>query len=236
MTSGSVKEWKKKVGDTVKKGEILFVVATDKLTVDSESPADGVLLAITVKEGVDVPVGGTIGYLGAAGEAVPAEATGSPAAPESPKAASAAATPRPVGAPAPAAQAPASGPVAASPKAKRMAREKGMDLFSIVSVLTTSFLKADSHGAATATASATGPMPRPCAVPPSRAPRQLQTRVPTATMTPDATRVSAAAEARPKGWRKVWDAGFKVRSAAYVASAHNDAARPLADGLRPQMR
>ena len=81
MTSGSVKEWKKKVGDTVKKGEILFVVATDKLTVDSESPADGVLLAITVKEGVDVPVGGTIGYLGAAGEAVPAEATGSPAAP-----------------------------------------------------------------------------------------------------------------------------------------------------------
>lgn len=57
MTSGSVKEWKKKVGDTVKKGEILFVVATDKLTVDSESPADGVLLAITVKEGVDVPVG-----------------------------------------------------------------------------------------------------------------------------------------------------------------------------------
>ena len=103
MTSGSVKEWKKKVGDTVKKGEILFVVATDKLTVDSESPADGVLLAITVKEGVDVPVGGTIGYLGAAGEAVPAETTGSPAAPESPKAASAAATPRPVGAPAPAA-------------------------------------------------------------------------------------------------------------------------------------
>lgn len=131
MTSGSVKEWKKKVGDTVKKGEILFVVATDKLTVDSESPADGVLLAITVKEGVDVPVGGTIGYLGAAGEAVPAEATGSPAAPESPKAASAAATPRPVGAPAPAAQAPASGPVAASPKAKRMAREKGMDLSAI---------------------------------------------------------------------------------------------------------
>ena len=95
-------------------------------------------------------------------------------------------------------------------------------------------MAADSHGAATATASATGPMPRPCAVPPSRAPRQLQTRVPTATMTPDATRVSAAAEARPKGWRKVWDAGFKVRSAAYVASAHNDAARPLADGLRPQ--
>ena len=135
MTSGSVKEWKKKVGDTVKKGEILFVVATDKLTVDSESPADGVLLAITVKEGVDVPVGGTIGYLGAAGEAVPAEATGSPAAPESPKAASAAATPRPVGAPAPAAQAPASGPVAASPKAKRMAREKGMKFVDRKSVV-----------------------------------------------------------------------------------------------------
>ena len=129
MTSGSVKEWKKKVGDAVKKGEILFVVATDKLTVDAESPADGVLLAITVKDGADVPVGGTIGYLGAAGEAVPAEAAAPAAGPAAPApAAPAAAAPK--AAPAPAAQAP-SGPVAASPKAKKIAREKGIELSAL---------------------------------------------------------------------------------------------------------
>lgn len=129
MTSGSVKEWKKKVGDTVRKGELLFVVATDKLTVDAESPADGVLLAITVKDGADVPVGGTIGYLGAAGEAVPAEAAAAPAPAPKPSAPAPAAPS--AAASAPAAQAPASGPVAASPKAKKIAREKGIDLSAL---------------------------------------------------------------------------------------------------------
>lgn len=130
MTSGSVKEWKKKVGDSVKKGELLFVVATDKLTVDAESPADGVLLAITVKDGADVPVGGTIGYLGAAGEAVPADAAAAPVA-GSPASAPAPAAAQPAAAPAPAARAAAAGPVAASPKAKKLAREKGIDLAAL---------------------------------------------------------------------------------------------------------
>lgn len=95
-------------------------------------------------------------------------------------------------------------------------------------------MAADSHAPATATASAAGPMPLPCAAPPSRILRRLQARVPTATMTPDATRVPATAKVRPKGWRKAWGAGSKARSAAYVASAHNDAARPLAGGPQPQ--
>ncbi|MCL2463085.1 MAG: dihydrolipoyl dehydrogenase, partial [Defluviitaleaceae bacterium] len=76
MNSGSVRQWKKKVGDAVKKGELLYVVATDKLTVDVECPADGVLLAITVQEGQDVPIGAPIGVIGAPGENV-----GAPAAP-----------------------------------------------------------------------------------------------------------------------------------------------------------
>lgn len=124
MNSGSVQQWKKKIGDPVKKGELLYVVATDKLTVDVESPADGVLLAITVKEGQDVPVGAPIGAIGAAGEKADVQA-----APVAATAAPAAATP--------AAQAPAqqgartkSG-VIASPKAKKLARDNGVDLSAI---------------------------------------------------------------------------------------------------------
>ena len=46
MTEGTVEEWKFKEGDTVKKGDILLSVATDKLTNDVESEVDGVLLKI----------------------------------------------------------------------------------------------------------------------------------------------------------------------------------------------
>jgi pyruvate/2-oxoglutarate dehydrogenase complex dihydrolipoamide acyltransferase (E2) component len=70
MNRGSVREWKKKIGDAVKKGELLYVVATDKLTVDVECPADGVLLAIMVQNGQEVPVGAPIGAIGAPGEIV----------------------------------------------------------------------------------------------------------------------------------------------------------------------
>ena len=161
MTSGSVKEWKKKVGDTVKKGELLFVVATDKLTVDAESPADGVLLAVTVKDGADVPVGGTIGYLGAAGEAVPADAAQA-AVPAAGSAAPAPVASRPAAAgaaePAPAARAASAGPVAASPKAKKIAREKGIDLAALPGtgprgwVVARDVLEAEGRGAGTGAA------------------------------------------------------------------------------------
>ena len=48
MTEGTIDSWKKNVGDTVQKGEILFSVETDKLTNDVEAEADGVLLKILV--------------------------------------------------------------------------------------------------------------------------------------------------------------------------------------------
>ena len=75
MTEGTIDEWKKKVGDSVSKGEILFSVETDKLTNDVEAEADGVLLAITVSAGETVPCKTVVGWLGAAGEAVPAAGT-----------------------------------------------------------------------------------------------------------------------------------------------------------------
>ena len=54
MTEGTIDQWKKNVGDTVKKGEILFSVETDKLTNDVEAEADGVLLKILVPAGETV--------------------------------------------------------------------------------------------------------------------------------------------------------------------------------------
>ena len=73
MTEGTIEEWKKKEGDEVKKGEILFSVATDKLTNDIEAEADGVLLKILVGEGEDAPCKAVIAWIGAPGEVVPGD-------------------------------------------------------------------------------------------------------------------------------------------------------------------
>ncbi|CAN3995493.1 Metallophosphoesterase, partial [Dysosmobacter welbionis] len=95
-------EWKFKEGDTVKKGDILFSVATDKLTNDVEAEEDGTLLKILLPEGETAPCKSVIAWIGAAGEAVP-DAAGA-AAPAAPAPA------------APAAPAPAAAPAAAGQK------------------------------------------------------------------------------------------------------------------------
>ena len=71
MTEGTIEEWKFKEGDTVKKGDILFSVATDKLTNDVEAEEDGTLLKILLPEGETAPCKSVIAWIGAAGEAVP---------------------------------------------------------------------------------------------------------------------------------------------------------------------
>ena len=108
MTEGTIDEWKKKEGDAVQKGEILYSVATDKLTNDVESDADGVLLKILVAEGETVPCKTLVGWIGAA------PASGSVAAVVS------AAPARPAGAYVP-----------ATPYAKKLAKEKGFDLAQV---------------------------------------------------------------------------------------------------------
>ncbi|NLB84476.1 MAG: 2-oxo acid dehydrogenase subunit E2 [Synergistaceae bacterium] len=72
MNSGVVSQWSKKEGESVSKGEVLMVVATDKLTFEVESPEEGVLLKIVVPSGTDVPVGETLAWLGQEGETVEA--------------------------------------------------------------------------------------------------------------------------------------------------------------------
>ena len=70
MTEGTIEEWKFKEGDSVNKGDILFSVATDKLTNDVECDADGVLLKILCQEGETMACKSTVAYIGAAGESV----------------------------------------------------------------------------------------------------------------------------------------------------------------------
>ena len=129
MTEGTIDEWKKKVGEPVAKGEIIYSVATDKLTNDVEADVDGILLAIAVPEGETVPCKTVVGWVGAAGEAVPsagaAPAETKAAAESSPAAAvqtdaAAGKTARPAGQYVP-----------ATPYAKKLAREKGIDLAAV---------------------------------------------------------------------------------------------------------
>lgn len=70
MTGGTIEEWKFKEGDTIKKGDVIFSVATDKLTNDVESDANGVLLKILCSEGETVACKSTVAYIGQAGETV----------------------------------------------------------------------------------------------------------------------------------------------------------------------
>jgi len=73
MTEDSaIVEWLKKEGDAVAKGDVLFLVETDKSVMEVESFNEGTLLKIAVGVGVSVPVQSVVGYLGAKGEAIPA--------------------------------------------------------------------------------------------------------------------------------------------------------------------
>src|SRR5262249_41768060 len=132
MESGTIVKWLKAEGEPVEKGEPLYELDTDKVTQEVEAEASGVLLRIAVAEG-EVPVGETIAFIGAGGEEAPA----APAKPaEAPKrepereqgreAAAAAADAQP----APAAPS-TNGRIKASPLARRIARERGIELAQI---------------------------------------------------------------------------------------------------------
>jgi pyruvate dehydrogenase E2 component (dihydrolipoamide acetyltransferase) len=83
MTEESaIVEWRKKEGDKVAKGDILFTVETDKSVMEAESFEDGTLLKILVQPGVNVPVQSVVGFIGKPGEAIPAVETPKPAAPK----------------------------------------------------------------------------------------------------------------------------------------------------------
>jgi pyruvate dehydrogenase E2 component (dihydrolipoamide acetyltransferase) len=128
--TGKVIAWRKKEGDRVAKGEPLLEIETDKAVVEVEAPADGVLAGIKAAEGAEIPVGQTIAWIVAPGEQPPVESEST--APAARAGSHAKAEPSHVAAthPSPAAQAPASS-TRISPKARRLAKELGVDIVAL---------------------------------------------------------------------------------------------------------
>jgi len=128
MEEGRLVEWKKGVGDPVAVGDVLAEIETDKAVMELVARAGGTLLKQLVPAGMTVPVSELVALIGEPGEAVD---NGKPAAAAASPAPSAPAAPEPA-APAPRSAAPAStGRVKASPLARRIAAERGIDLGGI---------------------------------------------------------------------------------------------------------
>jgi pyruvate dehydrogenase E2 component (dihydrolipoamide acetyltransferase) len=96
---GTLVKWRKKAGDAVARGDILFEIETDKAVLEVESFFAGTLLKIVVDEGATVPINTTVGYVGDPGETV-AETSAPAPAPQKPATAAVAKEPAPVRAPA----------------------------------------------------------------------------------------------------------------------------------------
>lgn len=127
---GTLINWLKAEGQTVSKGEPLMEVETDKATVEIEAPASGILARVNAAKGDEVPVGQTIALILAPGETAPEEATRPELASssETSKPASAEVKPEsPIRIASPMPRVPGSR-VLASPAARRIAREEGIDI------------------------------------------------------------------------------------------------------------
>ena len=163
--TGKLVQWLKNEGEPVRKGDMLLEIETDKAVVEIEAQGEGVLGGLTAKPGDVVPVGQTIGWLLKPGETPPASTgpaqTGRKMDAPSAAAASAAA----VAAPEPAAPA----NIRISPKARRLAREQGVDIARVKGsgpggeILADDILKAAGSSASAPAGASAGPAPAPSA-------------------------------------------------------------------------
>lgn len=153
MKEGRLIRWLKEIGDHVEKDESIMEIETDKITMEAEAPATGILLAKLIDDETTVPVLQTIGYIGQPGEKIPdapVAAADTPAAAPVEAAAETAA---------PASKLPVpNGSVAATPYAKKLAAEKGVELAAVIAsgpageVRASDVLAAAQSGAVNATA------------------------------------------------------------------------------------
>ncbi len=153
MKEGRLIRWLKEIGDHVEKDEPIMEIETDKITMEAEAPATGILLAKLIDDETTVPVLQTIGYIGQPGEKIPdapVAAADTPAAAPVETAAETAA---------PASKLPVlNGSVAATPYAKKLAAEKGVELATVTAsgpageVRASDVLAAAQSGAVNATA------------------------------------------------------------------------------------
>jgi pyruvate dehydrogenase E2 component (dihydrolipoamide acetyltransferase) len=130
MEEGRLVKWAKREGEAVKTGDTLAEVETDKAVMELVARADGQLIKVMVAEGTTVPVGNVVAYIGQPGEKVdgaepaPAAQKGAQSAVSGAREPTPPATPAPVAVPAPL----DATRVKASPLAKRMAQDTGVDL------------------------------------------------------------------------------------------------------------
>ena len=189
MTEGNLARWLKQEGDRIKAGDVIAEIETDKATMEVEAVDEGILGRILVPAGTQgVKVNDVIAVLVEAGEAVPVAGAAPKAAPAP------AAAPAPVAAPVAAAPvaAPASGDrVFASPLARRMAAQAGVDISKIAGTGPNGrIVKADvdaalSRGPAPAPVAAPSAAPAPAAAPRPSAPVAItapHTAVPNSSM------------------------------------------------------
>jgi pyruvate dehydrogenase E2 component (dihydrolipoamide acetyltransferase) len=126
--TGKLIAWRKKEGDRVTKGEPLLDIETDKAIVEVESPADGVLAGIKAAEGADIPVGQTIAWIVAPGEQPPADDLTLRAPAARAVSQTTVEAPQPVHV---AVGASAATTARISPKARRLAKELGVDIATV---------------------------------------------------------------------------------------------------------
>lgn len=125
MKEGRLIRWLKEIGDHVEKDEPIMEIETDKITMEAEAPATGILLAKLIDDETTVPVLQTIGYIGQPGENIP----DAPVSADTPAAAPVEAAAETA---APAPKLPVlNGSVAATPYAKKLAAEKGVELAAV---------------------------------------------------------------------------------------------------------
>ena len=128
MATGKISKWYVKEGETVAKGAPIFEIETDKAAMEVEAPGAGVIRNITTSEGIDIPVGTPVAFIYGEGEAVVQTQMSTPTKP-------AAAAPvvqdiqaAPVAQTIDASPSPQSGQSRATPLARRLARERGLQL------------------------------------------------------------------------------------------------------------
>lgn len=131
MTEGKVAKWHKNVGDTVKEGDLLAEIETDKAVQDFESEFNGVLLKQGVEEGGAAPVDAVLAIIGPEGTDVSAVGAPKAASQASEKPAEQKAEAKTEEKAAPVANTSSSDRIAISPLAKKMAQDKGVDINSV---------------------------------------------------------------------------------------------------------
>ncbi|MGO9449606.1 MAG: 2-oxo acid dehydrogenase subunit E2 [Candidatus Binataceae bacterium] len=167
MTEGTVLQWHKQPGDKVAQGEPVLTVETDKAQVEVEAPASGVIARLGAAQGDVVQVGGELAVIALNGEAVDAVAPAKPAIIAAAPASSATPKTADTGA--------SRGRVIASPRAKRLAAERGVDLAGITSSGPDRMITEDDVRRASETKSAAPAAAEPGALVPSR--REKLTRI-----------------------------------------------------------